>query len=237
MEKILNFFDDAYYINLDYRVDRREKFEKDSYELGFKAKRFSAIRPKLEDIPDSIMQVFNNYNPNSSSERDNQLQILVGEFGCSLSHRAVVREARDRGLNNVLIFEDDCKFLPEWESEVEKVISDLNTIEWDLIYFGGNLTSTIISITDNLGSVTGSVWAAHSYAVNRSFFDSILDVDINHSNLWIYDLCLTNFCHHKKFIVSKKILCVQESNVSDIRGYNANDAQQYMIKDWTKYSK
>jgi glycosyl transferase family 25 len=236
MEKVLNFFGDAYYINLDHRVDRREKFEKDSYELGFKAKRFSAIRPKSEDIPDSVMQILNQNHPNSSPERDNQLKILVGEFGCSLSHRAVVKEAKDRGLNNVLIFEDDCKFLPEWKSEIEKVISDLNTVEWDLIYFGGNLTSPTIPITDNLGSVTGSVWAAHSYAVNRSFFDSILDVDINHGNLWIYDLCLTNFWYHKKVIVSKKILCVQESNFSDIRNYNANDAQKYQIEGWAKYS-
>jgi GR25 family glycosyltransferase involved in LPS biosynthesis len=236
MEKVLDFFGDTYYINLDHRVDRREKFEKDSYELGVKAKRFSAIRPKLEDIPDSIMQVFNHNHPNDSPERAHHLQILLGEVGCSLSHRAVVKEAKDRGLNNVLIFEDDCKFLPEWKSEIEKVTSDLNTIEWDLIYFGGNLTSPTIPITDNLGSATGTVWTSHSYAVNRSFFDSMLAVDINHNYLWAYDLFLSSFCHYKKVIISKKILCVQESNVSDIRGYNTDPAQKYQIEGWAKYS-
>jgi glycosyl transferase family 25 len=236
MEKVLNFFDDAYYINLDHRVDRREKFEKDSYELGFKAKRFSAIRPKLEDIPVSAMQILNQNHPNSSPARDNQLQILLGEFGCSLSHRAVVKEAKDRGLNNVLIFEDDCKFLPEWKSEIEKVVGDLNTVEWDLIYFGGNLTSATIPITDNLGSVTGPVWASHALAVNKNFFDSIIEFDNNYDYLWAYDMFLTNSWYHKKFIASKKILCVQESNLSDIRGYNANDAQKYMIEGWAKYS-
>jgi glycosyl transferase family 25 len=237
MEKILNFFDDAYYINLDGSVDRREQFEKNSYESGFKAKRFSAIRPKLEDIPDSIMQGFNHNYPNPSPERDNQLQKLVGELGCSLSHRDVVKEAKDRGLNNVLIFEDDCKFLPEWKSEIEKVTSDLNTLEWDLIYFGGHLSSPTIPITDNLGSVTGAVWTSHSYAVNRSFFDSLLAVDISNVNLWSYDVYLASFWHCKKVIASKKILCVQESNVSDIRGFNTNHSQQVYIAAWANYSK
>jgi hypothetical protein len=64
----------------------------------------------------------------------------------------------------------------------------------------------------------------------------LLAGDISNVNLWSYDVYLASFWHCKKVIASKKILCVQESNVSDIRGYNANDAQKYMIKDWTKYS-
>lgn len=233
MPKVLNFFDDAYYINLDSRTDRKIKFEKNSEDLGLLVKRFSAYKPKINEIPPMAMMVLDTYYPKSNPlVREDQHRKMTAELGCCLSHRAVVKEAKDRGLNNVLIFEDDCIFLPEWKSEIEKVVNDLKTIEWDLIYFGGNLTTPILNITENLGSVTGPVWAAHAYAVNRSFFDTIIDVDVNQLHFWMYDVFLISNWSTKKYIASKKILCVQDSDWSDITGRHTGTDHEVMIDEW-----
>jgi glycosyl transferase family 25 len=97
MNKFLGYFDDVYYINLDYREDRRKLFEQRSLDIGINAKRFSGIVPE-DGLYDKI----------ESNQKDTRRKWKVG---CTLSHQAIVREAKERGLENVLIFEDDCIFL------------------------------------------------------------------------------------------------------------------------------
>ena len=47
---ILNYIEKAYYINLDYREDRKENFEKRISELNLPVERFPAIIINPEDI-------------------------------------------------------------------------------------------------------------------------------------------------------------------------------------------
>jgi len=72
---------DAYYINLDHRLDRREEMEHELTALNLSAIRFPAFAHPY------------------------------GPIGCMQSHLAVLREARERGLPRVLIFEDDFECL------------------------------------------------------------------------------------------------------------------------------
>jgi tetratricopeptide (TPR) repeat protein len=61
--------------------------------------------------------------------------------GCALSHRAVVAEARRRGLNNVLVLEDDVVFAPDAIEVLERCIAELRQARdaagWGLLYLGG----------------------------------------------------------------------------------------------------
>ena len=71
----------AFYINLDHRVDRKEHVESELSKIGIKAERFSAI--KMEN----------------------------GAIGCSMSHLKILQNAFKNKMEHVLIVEDDITFL------------------------------------------------------------------------------------------------------------------------------
>ena len=165
MSKYLDFFDDVYYINLDSRIDRREKFESQSKMLGIPSNRFSAITPKEGEY-----QVHETY--------DNENDRITHKFkvGCGLSHKAIVRLAKERNLENVLIFEDDCIFLDSYKDDIVTYVNELKTLkEWDLFYIGGSPANECkrINNTKHLYRTEG-MYGAHAYALNRSFYDVIL---------------------------------------------------------------
>jgi len=93
------------YINMDSRADRRELIEQELQRIGWKAQRFSASSYKG--------------CPNS---------------GCLLSHATVLEQAYDEGCDNVLVLEDDFKFI----DDVSKVHNDINAffaskLDWDVV--------------------------------------------------------------------------------------------------------
>jgi len=98
----------AFYINLEYRPDRREHVEKEMLQLGIPVQRFSAIR------------------------LDN------GRIGCSLSHLKCLRIARDNQWSHVLIVEDDIYFTDpsKFQKQLNNFLS--SEVEWDVVLFAGN---------------------------------------------------------------------------------------------------
>lgn len=71
-----------FYINLDKRVDRKEKVEKELIDFGFT-------------------------KPNRISAIENEISLI----GCSLSHIKCLEEAKKNNWSHVLIFEDDIYFV------------------------------------------------------------------------------------------------------------------------------
>jgi GR25 family glycosyltransferase involved in LPS biosynthesis len=102
--------DRMYYINLDRRGDRRGEVEAEFTKMGLTVERFSAIDRK------------------------------PGIVGCGLSHLAVLKLARERGLKNVLIFEDDFQFLIT-KAEFEELLTDFFTssVAYDVVMLGYSL--------------------------------------------------------------------------------------------------
>jgi len=108
----INSLDDikhAYYINLDYRTDRKEYVEKQLHNIGINATRFEAI--KMQN----------------------------GAIGCSMSHLKLLQEAVKNNLDHILIVEDDITFLdPElFKTQINKFF-ELHKNNWDVILLGGN---------------------------------------------------------------------------------------------------
>lgn len=234
--KVLGFFDDAYYINLDYRVDRKEKFEARTAELGFQAKRFSAIQIDVNDVPATLKAELDACHDKDQPHFEKYRRRKANEVSCCLSHMAIVKEAKERGLENVLIFEDDCMFLPAWKENIKQVLEEVKDKDWSIIYFGGELNNEAHSISPNLALAKGGVYCCHSYAINKKLFDPIINLDLN----WCYiiDVFLINYDgNSRKYIVPKKLMTVQESNYSDLRGHNTNISAEWMISSWEKYIK
>jgi len=131
-------FPEIYCINLKDRNDRNEHMVEQFMKHNLKV---NFYRPKRNEIS--------------------------GAVGCRESHLAVLREARDRGLMSVLIFEDDIDFLDDIRSVVLPR-------EWDMFYLGGNWVDILDkSESDSYCKVRS--WSTYGYAVNGCFFDELIE--------------------------------------------------------------
>jgi len=141
-----DFFDEIYCINLDYRTDRWEQVQKEfeKVEILNRVIRFSAIK-----------------------EDD-------GRVGCIKSALAIIKIAKSKGLKNVLIFEDDVKFIVKNpEKHLKKAISKIGNLDWYLFYLGSNTIDKLIKINRNLILLKNGR-ATHSLAYNKKIYDIII---------------------------------------------------------------
>ncbi len=104
------FFSAIYCINLADETDRWRKVSARFERLGIshRVRRFEGIRTE----------------PNR-------------HVGCGLSHRALVAEAKEQGLENVLIFEDNVLFTEDAIAGLQIGLEDLRRLQWIFLYLGG----------------------------------------------------------------------------------------------------
>lgn len=128
------------YINMDSRTDRRELMEQELRRVGWKAQRFSASSYKG--------------CPNS---------------GCLLSHATVLEQAYDEGCANVLVLEDDFKFIDD-ENKVNNSINAFfaSGIEWDVVMLTTCAAIKAEQAEQPLVSKIVSSGNGAAYLVNRS---------------------------------------------------------------------
>jgi len=229
----LNFFDDVVYINLDTRPDRREKFEARSRAVGIEARRFPAIYRPWETCPWlPIHNIIATHDPSVYQRKAN-------EISCALSHQAIVRDAKERGLQNIFIFEDDAVFLPNFEAQVQRVVHDIrdHNLPWDIIYFGGEPNHVASRVTDNIATMpSGGVYGCHAYAIHHTFFDVILNWDL--TTAWgIIDIFLL---HHpeaaRQYLLSRHQVVLQDNDsYSDLRGHRLTAVQEQHTAAWHRF--
>jgi GR25 family glycosyltransferase involved in LPS biosynthesis len=136
-------FGGVFYINLNKRSDRREEIEKELNSMEMTYERFEGIEMK------------------------------PGIVGCGYSHLAVLKEARDRGLPNVLIFEDDFEFLVSKEEFWTNINSFFEKrIPYDVLMFSYNIEQS--QPFNDLVFKVNAATTASAYVVNSYFYDSII---------------------------------------------------------------
>jgi len=134
----------VYYINLDKRTERNTDVLQKLNFLGFKnenIKRFSAING-INLKTDLINKNYIN-NEIINLLQNKNINIRLGELGCSLSHYFIYEEIiNDETITDdtiIFIFEDDFFINEKYlnENSFISIINDLhdfNKNEWDLIY-------------------------------------------------------------------------------------------------------
>jgi GR25 family glycosyltransferase involved in LPS biosynthesis len=142
------FIDKIFYINLDKREDRREEIENELKKYNLKAERYPAV-----------------HTPNS------------GIVGCGYSHLNVLKLAKERGYNNILILEDDFEFIVTKE-EMEESLNNLfiNHIDFDVC-----MISYIVQQSEE---IPGSTFirrvlngqTACGYIVNKHYYDTLIEL-------------------------------------------------------------
>lgn len=139
--------DKIYYINLDRREDRRVEIEEELNLLGV---------------------------PESQWERFPAITHRCVTTGCSKSHLAVLKLARERGHENVLILEDDFHAVVEpdvfW-SEIARFF-DSNT-PYDVVMLAYNLIRS--EPRDDTVGYAREVQTASAYIVHSRFYDSLIE--------------------------------------------------------------
>ena len=145
---MLNNFSDicyAFYINLKYRIDRRQQIERELSTIGINAKRFNAIPTRN------------------------------GFIGCSMSHLRLLQDAVKNNYSHLLILEDDIQFLDfeKFKTNFNKFL-ELHGNDWDVILFAGNDFLPLIPVDETCVRVTGSLTTT-GYLVNGHYLRTLRD--------------------------------------------------------------
>ena len=130
----------AFYINLDRRTDRRAEVEQEFADKGLIVERFPAVA----------------YDP--------------GAIGCNLSHIEVLKLARDRGYETVMIFEDDFQFLinkEEWDQLIARLPAS-----YDVVMLSYNLKAA--DPLDETFVRVVEVQTTSGYIVHSRFYDTLI---------------------------------------------------------------
>ena len=190
--KYFDYFDGAFYINLETRTDRRESFEQKAADAGLIVPRFNAVSLKPEEVAS---------NPNDPNWHK--------KISSATSHMRCIQLAKDNGWQNCLIFEDDCIFMDDFMPKAQACIEDLRVRDWDMFFFGGEPAGPCESETQNIVRTTG-VYGAHAYAINRKFYDTILRYPSDRNLIDII------FIHHssqaKAYFLAKELLIWQDDD-------------------------
>lgn len=188
----------AFYINLEHRTDRRAEVEAELDTIGIPCERFPAIQ----------------WSP--------------GIVGCNYSHIAVLKEARRRGYESVLIFEDDFQFLVDKErfwsimSAIEGEVAD----SYDVIMLSYNASheSTYAPYSENLNKILGAQTTS-GYIVHSRMYDDLINIWematpklIETGEHWIYalDQIWKRLQPGSNWYASKVRLGLQRPSFSDI---------------------
>lgn len=134
----------VFYINLDERKDRKELVEAELNKMGWEYERFPAIKHE------------------------------IGAYGCSLSHLACLEQAKERGLDYVVIVEDDILFTqPEWyKIKLKEVI---NT-DYDVFLIGGNIRNGVKKVNKKKPCLyqINKAFTTTGYIVKKHYYDTLI---------------------------------------------------------------
>lgn len=171
LDALWNMIDGVLVINLDYRSDRWQDVQDRT--AGFipphKLHRLSATLGV--DLPGfGVLPWFH------GRKRD---KTWAGRAGCTLSHRAAIIHAKQKGWRTVLILEDDIEF----ESTMVEVLAGLPAVllgsHWDVCYLGFTdpvspyRTLATLPAGHRLCAVSGCS-TTHAYLLRDSTYDQLL---------------------------------------------------------------
>jgi hypothetical protein len=101
----------------------------------------------------------------------------LGAHGCFLSHLAILKDAHARGVQSVLVMEDDCEVLACNLQTIGQVAAGLEERQWDFCYLGHIETVPELAADALPGLVEygGPVRMTHLYGVHRHVLPALVE--------------------------------------------------------------
>lgn len=139
----------ALYINLESRKDRRQHVEE----------QLNALKTSMRNL---------------TSERFNAIQNRNGAIGCSMSHLACIKLAKQRNWDHVLICEDDILFtnVPLFLKQLNKFFTTI--LNWDVVLLAGNNIPPFRIMNDACIQIS-SCQTTTAYIVKKHYYDTLIN--------------------------------------------------------------
>jgi len=203
--------DKIYIINLEHRADRYDIITQNLKHHDITNYiRFNAIKPTLnnysqEDLNNFITNQnttcnflldynylsYNKLNFSYIKSTNGYINYIRGIVGCKASHIEVIKQAREKLLNSILILEDDIKFIEFYEIHLLKAILYLQSNnDFDMLYLTCNNSEPYTDINDVVIKPNYSL-SASGYIIKKSMYDYIInnamnsgqEIDVFYANL------------------------------------------------------
>jgi len=191
MNNPFDYFENIYCINLDRRTDRWEQVQKEFESVGIlnRVHRFSAI-----ESPD-------------------------GRLGLIKSFLAIFKIAKNEKMKNILIFEDDVKFINNPLEHLQKSISQISDIKWSMFYLGANTHEKLIRVKPNV-CLLRNAFSAHAVAYSENLYDKIIHRFENTNSVKsmsdINDVYFSSLQNDNIALVVNPIIATQRPSYSDL---------------------
>lgn len=202
MTKFTELFPLQVVINLDKRPDRLKQCME---------KEFPKIKSRPIRKPGVLFTNTNN-------------QWWNGAIGCLLSHFQAL-EAAACLESNIFIFEDDVSFIGNKDDIYKNLNSacrELEKIEWDMFYIGGNILKSFQQVTPHLAKLE-HCQSTVSYGVNKKFVHTLLKyIDLTHIDRPIDVIYADTVVPKHNCFISIPMLVIQRDSFSDIEGKEIN---------------
>lgn len=211
---INNLFDNVYCLNLDKRQDRWAKVSYQFSKLGIKIQRWSAI-----DESHISDELYNFYNPDKITGEESDKRGIIenkNALGCLLSHIEIIKDAKSKGYNKILIFEDDVII---GESLIIKIKNVLK-INWKLLYLGASQFDWTGIETVNGFYNCKKTLSTFAYAVDESIYDEIIELSENNKKSIDNLLTLIQEKYNKECYTFSPNIVISDVEDSDIRKSN-----------------
>jgi len=173
---------------------------------------------------------------------------LNNHGGCSLSHFEILKLAKERNYESVMVIEDDCTFLPYSKSLINKIENETDEFEYGVINFAPTLNRPVLqsSIQPLFLDITNlppkkeherGIFATNFMLYHNSIYDGVMEI-AKPENLGYYaiDDFIYQFVYPRKQSYSPILpLAPQISSWSDVSQgqYNNFYTQTY---NWNLYS-
>lgn len=154
--KLLEFFEQAYIINLPTRPDRRREITQELVKQGI-------------DLTVDRIEFFAGIRPTETQGFPN-----IGSRGCFLSHLEILKQAQKQKLNNILILEDDLAFAPNFKTDQELISEQLGSSNWGFVYLS-HLEQVLTTTPTSLSPFIGNILTTGFYGVHGTILEPLID--------------------------------------------------------------
>jgi GR25 family glycosyltransferase involved in LPS biosynthesis len=97
-----------------------------------------------------------------------------GAIGNALSQIEIIKEAKQKEYDRILILEDDIEFHDDFNNLFNEWVKEVPE-DWDLLYLGGNHNfQDKVMVSPHVRSINDT-YATHAYAIRHTVYDLVLE--------------------------------------------------------------